>query len=69
LERALSSPPPEQIESILWSRSYARLPEDERRRYHGLKDFRIWWALFVGIILAIYAWFIWFRFQHPVKMW
>jgi SSS family solute:Na+ symporter len=69
LERALSTPPPEQIESILWSRGYARLPEDERRRYSGYKDFRIWWALFVGIILAIYAWFLWFRFQHPVKMW
>ncbi len=60
--------PAEKVEPILWSRRYAQLPEEERRRYRGWKDFRIWWMLFVGIILSIYAWFLWFRFQHPVKM-
>jgi SSS family solute:Na+ symporter len=61
-------PPAEKVEPILWSRKYAELPEEEKRRYHGWKDFRIWWLLFVGIILAIYAFFLWFRLQHPVKM-
>ena len=66
---ALTAPEPaEKVEPILWSRKYAELPEEEKRRYHGWKDFRIWWLLFVGIILAIYAWFVWFRIQHPVKM-
>jgi cell division protein FtsW len=60
--------PAEQVEPILWSSEYARLPEEERRRYHGIRDYRLWWGLFVGIVLAIYAWFIWFRFQHPVPM-
>ena len=41
---------------------------EEKQRYRGWQDFRIWWLLFVGIILAIYAFFLWFRFQHPVKM-
>jgi hypothetical protein len=66
---ALTAPEPaERVEPILWSRKYAELPEEEKRRYHGWKDFRIWWLLFVGIILAIYAFFVWFRIQHPVKM-
>jgi len=39
-----------------------------QQRYQGIKDFRVWWLLFVGIILAIYGFFLWFRFQHPVKM-
>jgi H+/Cl- antiporter ClcA len=41
------------------------LPADEQRRYRGWKDWRIWWAIFVGIVLSIYAFFLWFRFQHP----
>jgi solute:Na+ symporter, SSS family len=61
-------PPIEKVRPIIWTRQYARLPLEEKRRYHGLKDFRIWWLLFVAIILAIYAFFLWFRFQYPVKM-
>lgn len=61
-------PPAEKVEPILWTRQYARLPEDEKQRYRGWKDFRIWWLLFIAIILAIYAFFLWFRFQHPVPM-
>jgi SSS family solute:Na+ symporter len=63
-----SSPPREDIDDILWSPAYARLPLEEKQRYHGIKDFRIWWLLFVAIILGIYGFFVWFRFQHPVKM-
>ena len=43
-------------------------PTDQRRRYSGLKDWRLWWLLFVGSVLAIYGFFLWFRFQYPVKM-
>ncbi|HWB54400.1 MAG TPA: sodium/solute symporter [Tepidisphaeraceae bacterium] len=61
-------PPPEKVEGIVWSRRYANLPEEERKRYRGLKDFRIWWLLFVIIILCIYGFFVWFRLQYPVPM-
>jgi SSS family solute:Na+ symporter len=65
----LTTPPDAaKINPIIWTRKYARLPADEKARYHGIQDFRLWWGLFVGIILAIYGFFIWFRFQHPVKM-
>jgi SSS family solute:Na+ symporter len=58
----------EKVEPILWNRAYARLPLEEKQRYRGIRDWRIWWGIFVGSILAIYAWFLWFRLQHPVKM-
>ena len=37
-------------------------------RYSGLKDWRLWWLLFVASVLSIYAFFLWFRLQYPVKM-
>lgn len=65
----LTKPPsPERIRGIIWTRKYAMLPPEEQQRYRGWKDFRIWWLLFVGIILSIYAFFIWFRFQHPWQL-
>jgi len=59
------APSAEKTEGIIWNKSYAALPDEEQRRYRGWKDWRIWWALFVGITLAIYGAFLWFRFQHP----
>jgi SSS family solute:Na+ symporter len=61
-------PPPEKTTGIIWSPQYAALPPEERRRYSGLKDWRIWWLLFVACVLAIYGYFLWFRLQYPVKM-
>jgi SSS family solute:Na+ symporter len=62
----LTRPPaPERISGIIWSPRYASLPPELRARYHGWKDFRLWWLLFVTIILSIYGFFIWFRFQYP----
>jgi hypothetical protein len=60
-------PPPEKVEGIIWSLQYARLPAELRERYSGFKDFRIWWLGFVLIILAIYGFFLWWRFQHPAS--
>jgi SSS family solute:Na+ symporter len=62
------APPDEKTAGIIWSPQYARLPAELRQRYHGIKDYRIWWALMVGTILAIYGWFLWFRLRHPVPM-
>jgi len=41
------------------------LPPEERQKYRGLKDWRLWWLLFIGIVLAIYGFFLWYRIQHP----
>ncbi len=53
-------PPPEQIEKIIWNRSYLNLLPSERARYSGWKNFILWWALFVAIVLCIYGFFLWF---------
>src|SRR5205823_7687489 len=63
-----TAPPAGKVDPIIWSPRYAQLPPEEKRRYRGIKDWRIWWLLFVGTILAIYAGFLVFRFRHPVKM-
>jgi SSS family solute:Na+ symporter len=65
---ATPRPPPEKTAGIIWSARYAALPPELRRRYGGLKDWRLWWLLFVACVLAIYGFFLWFRFQHPVRM-
>jgi SSS family solute:Na+ symporter len=59
------APSPEKTKGIIWSLSYAPLPPAERKRYRGWKDLRIWWLIFISIVLGIYAFFLWFRFQHP----
>ena len=59
------APAVEKTRGIIWNRQYAMLPAEEQRRYRGWKDFRIWWLLFVSIILSIYGFFIWFRLRHP----
>jgi len=62
----LTAPPArEKTEGIIWNSKYAALPPAEQQRYRGLKDFRVWWVLFVAILLSIYGFFIWFRLQHP----
>jgi SSS family solute:Na+ symporter len=65
----LTEPPPrEKTDGIIWSARYAALPPDQQRRYSGWRDWRLWWLLFVGAVLAIYGFFLWFRLQHPVDM-
>ena len=66
LTSLLTAPPPnEKLEGIIWNKSYLSLPAEEQQKYRGLKDWRLWWLLFVGIVLAIYGFFLWYRFQHP----
>jgi hypothetical protein len=50
---------------MIWSRRYAALPPEEQKRYSGGKDLRLWWLIFIGTVLALYGFFLWFRFQHP----
>ncbi len=58
-------PPAAKTEGIIWSWRYAALPAAEQARYRGWRDYRIWWLVFVGSVLAIYSYFIWRRIQHP----
>jgi SSS family solute:Na+ symporter len=53
-------PSPEQTQGIIWNRSYLYLPQDERARYRGWKNYLLWWLVFVAIVLAIYGFFLWF---------
>jgi SSS family solute:Na+ symporter len=62
---ATSAPPREKTDGIIWSPQYALLPAKLQSMYGGWKDFRLWWLLFVGVVLSIYGFFLWFRFQHP----
>jgi hypothetical protein len=41
------------------------LPAAEAAKYTGLRDYRLWWALFVGSVLLIYTVFLVFRLRHP----
>jgi SSS family solute:Na+ symporter len=59
---ATAPPAEEKTRGIIWDRSYLNLLPEERAKYKGWKDFRIWWAAFVFGILAIYAFFFWFQF-------
>ena len=62
----LTAPPPrEQLAGILWNKSFLSLPPEEQRKYRGFKDWRLWWALFVVTVLAIYAFFGWYRLRYP----
>ncbi len=58
-------PPREKTDGIIWNRNYLSLPPEEQQKYRGIKDWRLWWGLFVGIVLMIYAFFLWQRIRHP----
>ncbi len=62
----LTAPPDKaRTEGIIWSASYAALPAADQARYGGWRDLRLWWVIFIGTVLSIYSYFLWFRFQHP----
>jgi SSS family solute:Na+ symporter len=62
----LTAPPdPERVKGIIWNRRYALLPPEEQARHSGWQDFRIWWLIFITIVLAIYGSFLRYRFLHP----
>jgi SSS family solute:Na+ symporter len=62
----LTAPPSEEkVRGIIWNKSFLQLPPEEREKYRGLKDWRVWWGSFVGIVLAIYGFFLWHRIRNP----
>jgi hypothetical protein len=60
-------PRPEQVAGITWSPAMAALPEAERRTHGGLRSLALWWALFVGLMVLLYAFMLWFQFAGPAK--
>lgn len=64
----LTRPPaPEKIAGIIWSPAMAALPEAERRQHGGLRSLFLWWALFTGLMAALYLYMIWFQYFGPAK--
>jgi SSS family solute:Na+ symporter len=64
----LTRPPSaEQTAGIGWSSKMMALPEAERRIHSGIRSLFFWWALFVGLMAALYAYFFWFQFFGPAK--
>jgi hypothetical protein len=61
------APSAAQLEGIIWSPKLAALPEEERRRHGGLRSLFLWWAVFVGLMAALYAYFFWFQYFGPAK--
>jgi SSS family solute:Na+ symporter len=64
---SLRTPPPdpEQIKGMIWSWKAAAMPESERERNRGVRNVFLWWAIFIGIMAALYAYVIWFQFWGP----
>jgi solute:Na+ symporter, SSS family len=60
-------PPPEKLDGIVWSPGMAALPDEERRKHRGIRSLFLWWAIFVCLMLALYAYMIWFQFWGSVK--
>jgi SSS family solute:Na+ symporter len=60
-------PAPEKIAGIIWSPSMAKLPDADRHKHSGLRSLFLWWAIFVGLMAALYAYMMWFQFFGPAK--
>ena len=58
-------PDAEKIKGIIWSWKVAALPESERARNRGIRNLFLWWAIFIGLMMALYAYMIWFQFWGP----
>ncbi len=61
------APSPEKLTGIIWSPSMAALPESENRRHSGWRSLYLWWGLFVGLMVVLYAYMMWFQFFGPAK--
>jgi len=61
------APSPEQLKGIIWSPAMAALPDAEKQKHRGLRSLFLWWAIFVGLMVALYAYMIWFQFAGPAK--
>jgi len=58
-------PKPEQTQGIIWSVAAAKLPAAERERNRGMRNFALWWLIYIGIVAIGYGFIIWFQFWGP----
>jgi len=65
---ATKPPPEEKTGAIIWNRRHAMLPPELQRRYGGLKDFRLWWGVFLVLMIGLYCAFLVNRLKHPINM-
>ena len=61
------APTPEKLVGIIWSPKMAPLPADERLKYGGWRSLFLWWAIFAGCIVALYAYLLYYQFFGPGK--
>lgn len=61
------APAPEKLAGIIWSPQMAALPEAERRKYGGLRSLYLWYGIFVGLVVSLYAYLFHFQFFGPAK--
>jgi SSS family solute:Na+ symporter len=61
------APDPERLRGMIWSWRYAALPPSERERNRGVRNLFLWWAIFIGMMAALYAYMMWFQFWGPVS--
>jgi SSS family solute:Na+ symporter len=61
------APEPARLAGIIWSPKMAPLPEGERARYGGWRSLFLWWAIFAGVVVALYAYLFYFQFFGPAK--
>jgi SSS family solute:Na+ symporter len=59
------APDPEKIKGIIWSWQAAKLPKAEQQRNRGLRNLFLWWAIFISLMMALYAYVIWFQYWGP----
>ena len=61
------APAPEKLAGIIWSPQLAALPAAERLKYGGARSLFLWWAIFAGLVVALYLYLIYFQFFGPGK--
>jgi SSS family solute:Na+ symporter len=46
--------PEEEIKGLIWNRQSLRLPEDVRKKMHGLHNPALWWAIITAVVVYMY---------------
>ncbi|MFB3902672.1 MAG: SLC5 family protein [Acidobacteriota bacterium] len=61
----LTPPPPEhKLAGFLWSARTMPVPAEIRKKYHGWRDLRLWWLVFVVTLLSLIGFLIGFQISH-----
>jgi SSS family solute:Na+ symporter len=61
------APAPEKLAGIIWSPQLAALPAAEKLKYGGARSLFLWWAIFAGLVVALYLYLFYFQFFGPAR--